>query len=56
MEIGRGTIDFEAVANVLYKINYNGICSIEFEKDMSDPMPGIAESTGYFRGILASHG
>lgn len=55
IEIGRGSIDFEAVTSVLYKINYSGVCSIEFEKDMTDPLPGIAESTGYFRGILAAH-
>ncbi len=55
IEIGRGTIDFEAVTNALYKINYPGVCSIEFEKDMTDPLPGIAESAGYFRGILAAN-
>ncbi|RYF84887.1 MAG: sugar phosphate isomerase/epimerase, partial [Chitinophagaceae bacterium] len=26
-------------------------CSIEFELDMKDPLPGIAESVGYFRAI-----
>jgi hypothetical protein len=30
------------------------MCSIEFEKDMGDPMPGIAESIGYFRGVVAA--
>lgn len=56
IEIGRGVIDFNALISALNKINYKGICSIEFEKDMTDPLPGIAESTGFFRGVLASVG
>jgi inosose dehydratase len=31
-----------------------GICSIEYEKDMSDPLAGMAESVGFFRGMLKS--
>ncbi len=54
IEIGRGVIDFNNLINALNKINYKGVCSIEFEKDMTDPLPGIAESTGFFRGVLAS--
>ena len=52
IEIGRGIIDFKKLIASLDKINYAGVCSIEFEKDMSDPLPGIAESTGYFRGVI----
>ena len=52
IEIGRGVIDFPALIRALNKINYNGYCSIEFEKDMKDPMPGIAESVGFFRGVM----
>lgn len=51
-EIGRGVIDFAGLIAALDKVKYEGICSIEFEKDMNDPLPGIAESTGYFRGVL----
>ena len=54
IEIGRGVIDFEALDKALYKINYKGVCSIEFEKDMTDPLPGLAESTGFFRGVLST--
>ena len=54
IEIGRGVIDFKAVIEALRKIDYKGYCSIEFEKDMSDPLPGIAESIGYFKGAMAS--
>lgn len=52
IEIGRGVIDFKKLVAALDKINYSGVCSIEFEKDMSDPLPGIAESAGYFRGVI----
>jgi len=52
IEIGRGVIDFKKLIAALDKINYQGVCSIEFEKDMSDPLPGIAESAGYFRGVI----
>ena len=44
-------IDIPAVVRALYKINYQGICSVEFEKDADNPIAGIAESTGYFRGV-----
>ena len=54
IEIGRGAIDFSAVIESLRKIKYQGVCSIEFEKDMADPLPGIAESIGYFKGIMAA--
>ncbi|WP_121357287.1 sugar phosphate isomerase/epimerase family protein [Flavisolibacter nicotianae] len=54
IEIGRGVIDFEALGKALYKINYKGICSVEYEKDMTDPLPGLAESVGYFKGSIAS--
>jgi len=53
IEVGRGIIDFKAFVKALRKINYPGHCSIEFEKDMKDPLPGIAESVGYFKGVKA---
>ncbi len=54
IEIGRGVIDFPALVTSLRKIKYQGVCSIEFEKDMTDPMVGIAESIGYFKGVVAA--
>ncbi len=53
VEIGRGIIDIPAFIATLRKIKYSGKCSLEFEKDMKDPLPGIAESLGYFRGVMA---
>jgi sugar phosphate isomerase/epimerase len=54
IEIGRGVIDFPALVRSLKKTGYKGVCSIEFEKDMTDPMAGIAESIGYFKGVMAA--
>ena len=53
IETGRGVIDFNALVSALNKIKYKGVCSIEYEKDMTDPLPGIAESVGFFKGVLA---
>ncbi len=54
IEMGRGVIHIPEVVESLKKIKYAGICSIEYEKDMTDPMPGIAESIGYFKGVVAA--
>jgi hypothetical protein len=54
VEIGRGIIDIPGFIETLGKINYRGSCSLEFEKDMKDSLPGIAESIGYFKGVMRS--
>jgi inosose dehydratase len=53
VEMGRGIIDIPKVVETLRKIKYSGSCSLEFEKDMTDPLPGIAESIGYLKGVMA---
>lgn len=50
-ELGRGIIDVPAFVAMLRKIKYSGSCSLEYEKDMKDPLAGIAESVGYFKGV-----
>jgi len=54
VEIGRGIIDFPAFVNMLRKVGYTGVCSLEHERNMKDPFLGIAESIGYFRGVIAT--
>ncbi len=51
-EIGRGVIDFPALVKALRKTKYAGICSIENEKNNTDPLPGLAESVGYFKAVV----
>jgi sugar phosphate isomerase/epimerase len=53
VEMGRGVIDIPAVVAALRQINYAGKCSLEFEKDMNDPLAGMAESIGYWKGVCA---
>lgn len=53
VEMGRGIIDIPEVVAALRKIQYSGKCSLEFEKDMNDPLAGMAESIGYWKGVLA---
>lgn len=53
LEIGRGVIDIPKFLQTLQKIKYNGVVSFEYEKDAKDPMPGLAESVGYVKGVLA---
>jgi inosose dehydratase len=52
IELPRGLIDMTAVVRALVKVNYTGACSLEYEKDMDKPLLGIAESIGYFRGVM----
>lgn len=53
VEAGRGMIDFPKFFRILCDIKFSGTCSLEYGKDMNDPLPGIAESIGYFRGVIA---
>jgi sugar phosphate isomerase/epimerase len=53
IEAGRGVIDLPKFLRTLDRIGYAGFVSFEFEKDPADPLPGLAESVGYVRGILA---
>jgi sugar phosphate isomerase/epimerase len=51
-ELGRGVIDFPSLIKALRTIKYKGMCSLEFEKGDTDPLVGIAECVGYFKGVL----
>lgn len=51
-EIGRGVIDIPAFVKMLRKVKYSGACSLEYERNMKAPLAGIAESIGYFRGVI----
>ena len=56
IEMGRGIIDFPSLVRALKEIKYSGRCSIEYEQRVKDPLPGIAESVGYFRGVMKTLG
>lgn len=52
LEVGRGIIDFPALVKMIRKVGYTGVCALEHERNMDNPFMGIAESVGYFRGVI----
>ncbi len=53
IEMGRGIIDIPEVLRTLKKKNYKGVLAFEYEKDAENPLPGLAETVGYTRGVLS---
>ncbi|MBC7363079.1 MAG: sugar phosphate isomerase/epimerase [Candidatus Aminicenantes bacterium] len=53
VEMGRGVINLAEFLQMIVRLNYHGSLSFEYEKDEKDPLPGLAESVGYVRGLLA---
>jgi len=53
IEIGRGVIDIPGFLRTVVKLKFSGIISFEYEKEEKDPVPGLAESMGYVKGVLA---
>ena len=51
-EMGSGQMDFKAIFKALRKINYQGMASLEHEKDLDAPLTGMAQSVGYLKGII----
>ena len=52
--IGRGVINFQTFLKSLKDMGYNGTLALEYEADENDPLPGMMESLGYVKGVLAS--
>ena len=52
--IGRGVIDFTAFLKAVVKLDYKGTLALEYEAEADEPLPGMAESIGYVKGILAT--
>jgi len=52
--IGRGVINFPTLLKSLKKLRYQGTLALEYEADEDDPLPGMMESLGYVKGILAT--
>ena len=51
-EMGRGGMDIPAIVKSLRRIGYKGVISIEYEADEDDPVPAVAETAGYLRGVM----
>jgi sugar phosphate isomerase/epimerase len=54
IEVGRGILDIPGFVRMLRKVKYTGVVSLEHERNMDNPFMGIAESIGYFRGVVAA--
>jgi len=54
VEVGRGVVDVPGLMRTLIEIGYSGVVAFEYEKDPEDLLPGLAESVGYVRGVLAA--
>lgn len=53
IEVGRGVIDIPGFLKTIIHKKFAGIVSFEYEKEDKDPVPGLAESLGYVKGVLA---
>jgi inosose dehydratase len=51
---GRGVIDLPRLLHSLLRTGYEGYLAFEYEAEPNDPLPGLAESVGYIRGVLDS--
>ena len=51
--IGRGVINFPSFMKSVDKLGYKGTLSLEYEAEGKDPLPGMMESFGYVKGIMA---
>lgn len=51
--IGHGLLDFRSIVAALLDVKYAGQAEFEYEKKEDNRVPGLAESVGYVRGLLA---
>jgi sugar phosphate isomerase/epimerase len=52
--IGHGVINFPSFLKAVNKLGYKGTLALEYEAEGKDPLPGMMESFGYVRGVLAT--
>ena len=48
----RGELDIPAILQALADVGYTGVCHIEYERDFGNNILGLAESFGYYRGVM----
>jgi inosose dehydratase len=53
VECGRGVLDIRGMLQALLDVKYSHAVSFEFEKDAEDPLPGLAETVGYCKGVMS---
>lgn len=50
--VGQGVLPIPAIFRQLTKIGYKGVCSLEYEIDDDNPVPGMQQSIAYMRGVI----
>lgn len=51
--VGDGVLPITGIFKELKKVKYQGVCSLEYEIDADDPLPGMMKSFAYMRGVMA---
>jgi sugar phosphate isomerase/epimerase len=51
--VGEGHMPIPVIFKELKKLNYRGGVMLEYEVDENNPMPGMAKSFAYMRGVIA---
>ena len=54
--VGEGKMPVRAIFEALIANQYAGFVDLEYEIHADDPMPGVASSFAYMRGVLAGMG
>ncbi|MGO9468288.1 MAG: sugar phosphate isomerase/epimerase family protein [Isosphaeraceae bacterium] len=52
--LGRGIIDIPGLVRALIEVKFKGVAAFEYEEQPDDLLPGLAESVGYMRGVIAA--
>ena len=52
--VGRGVLDHPAILRTLADLRFAGHVALEWEAEAEDPLPGMAESYGYVRGVFGA--
>jgi sugar phosphate isomerase/epimerase len=51
--VGRGVMDIPAILKALVDVKFTGHVALEWEDEADNPVPGMAESYGFVRGVFA---
>jgi inosose dehydratase len=52
--LGRGIIDIVGLVRTLIDVKFKGVAAFEYEEQPDDPLPGLSESVGFMKGVLAA--
>lgn len=51
--VGEGVLPIPGIFRELRRSGYQGVCSLEYEIDEDNPLPGMLQSFAYMRGVIA---